>query len=284
VLIEQHTAVGSQAIRDHRVFQQNEGKLLTQDLLDRPDEYVFSIERYSVSVVSIIGWGRRINRINDPVAQTALAIMEGVDLVVPCNQITEVLPSVIRLPSWIWSYPSVCKAQARRAGRFFYLLSSEAVNRGENYAQRLLAAQADHGLSNEEIASLTSNLIGGGVDTTSSTIITFILAMCVFPEAQRKAHEELDGVIGLDRSPSIDDRESLPYVNAVVSEALRWRTVTILGGIPHAPIHDDEYRGYHIPKGTGIYGNIWAIHRHPREFPDPDNFRPERFVNGVGHP
>jgi hypothetical protein len=76
-----HTAVGTQAIRDHREFQQNEGKILTLDLLNDPDQYVLSIERYSVSVVSIVGWGRRINRINDPVAQAALAIMEGVDLV-----------------------------------------------------------------------------------------------------------------------------------------------------------------------------------------------------------
>ncbi|KAK5277026.1 hypothetical protein LTR40_010890, partial [Exophiala xenobiotica] len=45
---------------------------------------------------------------------------------------------------------------------------------------------------------------------------------------------------------------------------------------------DDEYRGYFIPKGTPITGNVWAIHRHPREFPDPDTFRPERYLGGSG--
>ena len=95
----------------------------------------------------------------------------------------------------------------------------------------------------------------GGVDTTSSSIISFILAMCVFPEAQRRGQQELDQLLGgSNRSAVLADQSSLPYINAIVSETLRWRTVTILGGIPHAPIQDDEYRDYHIPKGTGIYG------------------------------
>lgn len=272
-----HTAVGSQAIRDHQHFQSNEGIVLMHDLMMTPDKYVLCIERYSVSVASIIGWGRRIDKINDPVAQTALAIMEGVDLVVPCNQITEVIPALIRLPKILWSYPSVMRAAAKIGKQYFFDLSQEAVARGDNYAKRLLTAKDQQDLSEAEIASLTSNLIGGGVDTTSSSIISFILAMCVFVEVQKKGQAEIDKVLG-GRCPTIDDQDSLPYINAVVSEVLRWRTVTILGGIPHAPIQDDMYNNYHIPKGTGIYGNVWAIHRHPREFPAPDSFRPERFL------
>lgn len=115
-------------------------------------------------------------------------------------------------------------------------------------------------------------------------MISFILAMCVWPEVQRKAQEEIDRVVGRDRSPTWDDESSLPYITACVTEVLRWRTVTILGGIPHAPIQDDEYRGYRIPAGTPITGNVWAIHRNPREFPAPDSFRPERYLNGLERP
>jgi cytochrome P450 len=35
-----------------------------------------------------------------------------------------------------------------------------------------------------------------------------------------------------------------------------------------------------IPKSTWVQGNVWAIHHHEREFPDPDRFNPERFING----
>lgn len=231
-----------------------------------------------MSVASIVGWGRRIDKINDPVAQTALAIMEGVDLVVPCNQMTEIIPALINFPRFIWSYPAITRAAAKLGSQLFYELTEEAASKSDNYAKRIITASDSKDLSEAEVASLTSNLIGGGVDTTSSSIISFILAMCVFREVQEKAQKEIDEVLG-GRCPTIHDQASLPYICAVLSEVLRWRTVTILGGIPHAPIQDDEYMGYHIPKGTGIYGNVWAIHRHPREFPAPDSFRPERFIN-----
>jgi hypothetical protein len=84
--------------------------------------------------------------------------------------------------------------------------------------------------------------------------------------------------VGTQRLPDWDDEASLSYIKACVDESLRWRTVTILGGIPHAPSQDDVYNDYFIPKGTWITGNMWAINRNPDDFPEPDVFRPERFL------
>lgn len=274
-----HTVVGTQAVRGHYTIQANESKLLTRDLMADATTYVMSIERYSISVVSILGWGRRIDKINDYIAQTALKFMEGVDYIIPGAFWMESIPELARLPAWLYPLPSAIFNGAKHSQRYFYQLSKEAAQKpGDNFAKRIIEGQQEHGLADEDVASLTSNLIGGGVDTTSSSIITTILAMCAFPEAQRKAHEELDRVVGRDRSPVPSDETSLPYISALVEEALRWRTVTVLGGIPHAPTQDDFYRGYHIPAGTPIVGNVWAIHRNPRDFPDPDVFRPERFL------
>ncbi|KAI1624415.1 cytochrome P450 [Exophiala viscosa] len=276
-----HTVVGSQAVRGHYSVQANESKILTRNLMDDATTYVMSIERYSISVVSIIGWGRRIDRMNDYIGQTALKFMESVDYIVPGAFWMESIPQLARLPSWIYPLPSAIFNGAKHTQRYFYQLSKEAAQKpGDNFAKTIIKGQQEYGLADEDVAGLTANLIGGGVDTTSSSIITTILAMCAFPEAQREAHEELDRVVGRDRSPALSDETSLPYISAIVEEALRWRTVTVLGGIPHAPTHDDVYRGFHIPAGTPIIGNVWAIHRHPREFPDPDVFRPERFLNG----
>jgi cytochrome P450 len=144
----------------------------------------------------------------------------------------------------------------------------------------LIDSQDVQGLSDLEVATLTVNLIGGGVDTTSSTMISCIQAMCAFPEIQRKAQQEIDAVVGDNRSPTWEDADkNLPYMAALVQEVLRWRTVTILAGLPHAGTEDYECQGYLIPKGVPIIGNMWAIHRNPRDFPDPDVFRPERFLD-----
>ncbi|KAI8224302.1 hypothetical protein K4K54_005353 [Colletotrichum sp. SAR 10_86] len=135
-------------------------------------------------------------------------------------------------------------------------------------------------LSPKEIASLTGNLIGGGVDTTTTTILVFIFAMCAFPRVQQKAQEEIDRVLaGEPRPPRWEDEQSLPYCRALLTEIFRWRSAIALGGPPHAPTQDDVYNGMLIPAGTTIIGNLWAIHRNPRDYPNPDEVRPERFLD-----
>ena len=78
------------------------------------------------------------------------------------------------------------------------------------------------------------------------------------PEVQAKAQAELDAVVGPDRLPEHSDRVSLPYINAVVLEALRWHNVVPLG-VVHRSMSDDEYRGYYIPKGSVVFGNSWCV-------------------------
>ncbi|KAI8177662.1 hypothetical protein K4K51_005260 [Colletotrichum sp. SAR 10_75] len=95
--------------------------------------------------------------------------------------------------------------------------------------------------------------------------------MCAFPRVQQKAQEEIDRVLaGKPRPPRWEDEESLPYCRALLTEIFRWRSAIALGGPPHAPTQDDVYNGMLIPAGTTIIGNLWAIHRNPRDYPNPD--------------
>lgn len=87
-------------------------------------------------------------------------------------------------------------------------------------------------------------------DTSSSTLISFVLACVAFPEFLPKAWAELDRVVGHERSPDFDDQENLPYINAICSETLRWRSVAIIAGQPHANVEADVWNGYVIPKNT----------------------------------
>ncbi|KAG8770361.1 hypothetical protein FRC12_004305 [Ceratobasidium sp. 428] len=87
-------------------------------------------------------------------------------------------------------------------------------------------------------------LYGGGADTTVSAISTFFIAMIYYPKVQAIAQAEIDRVIGQDRLPTYSDRSSLPYIEALYKEVLRWRPVGPLG-VPHCldPDKDDVYRG-----------------------------------------
>lgn len=101
--------------------------------------------------------------------------------------------------------------------------------------------------------------------------------MVLYPEVQKKAHAEIDAVIGPNRIPDFDDRLSLPYINAIVKETTRWHSVAPLG-VPHMATDDDEYDGYYIPKGTVVIGNAWSIMHDPQAFKDPMEYQPERYL------
>ena len=97
--------------------------------------------------------------------------------------------------------------------------------------------------------------------------------MAMNPEVLRKAHAELDAVVGINRLPDFSDRPYLPYVNTIIKETMRWQMVLPLGkrffnillrlfimvGAPHMATEDDEYDGYFILKGTVIIGAAWYV-------------------------
>ena len=135
---------------------------------------------------------------------------------------------------------------SRRRGRnFFYALAEEAAKSPEEndcYSKRLFQEAPKYNLTETELSSLAGALFGAGSDTSSSTLISFFLACCAFPETLPKAWEELDRIVGPNRSPRFEDEPDLVYVKAFVKEVLRWRSVAILGGQPHAPIRDENYK------------------------------------------
>ena len=84
------------------------------------------------------------------------------------------------------------------------------------------------------------------------------LGVSLHPEVLRKAHAELDAVVGPHRLPDFGDRDSLPYINAIIKESLRWHSALPIG-LPHANVTDDEFRGYFIPAGTILIANTWYV-------------------------
>ncbi|KAJ8522810.1 hypothetical protein ONZ45_g643 [Pleurotus djamor] len=104
--------------------------------------------------------------------------------------------------------------------------------------------------------------------------------MLLYPDVQQRAQEELSAIT--DRLPESSDSPHLPYIQAVMLEVLRWEVVIPLG-VSHAVTSDDEYCGFHIPANSAITVNIWAIFNDPNRFPDPREFRPERFLTRPGN-
>lgn len=87
---------------------------------------------------------------------------------------------------------------------------------------------------------------------TASAVQMFFLAMVMYPEVQRTAQMELDSVVGRQRLPAFEDLPLLPYVEALISELLRWQPATPLGQCTCNPnvlfysTHDDSHCALHV--------------------------------------
>ncbi|KAJ7600343.1 cytochrome P450 [Mycena floridula] len=101
--------------------------------------------------------------------------------------------------------------------------------------------------------------------------------MVLHPECQHRCQEELDRVVGTDRLPEFEDRKSLPYLESVLQETLRWNPVVPLG-VPHRSTEDDIYKGMFIPKGSRVIPNIYAMNHDESKYSDPYSFNPSRFM------
>jgi cytochrome P450 len=87
-------------------------------------------------------------------------------------------------------------------------------------------------LTRSQLEFLGGVLIEGGTDTSAVTLVTFIQAMTKWREAQKNAQEEIDAVVGDDRSPVWSDYPKLPCVSMIIKEVMRWRPAAPLG-FPH---------------------------------------------------
>jgi cytochrome P450 len=121
------------------------------------------------------------------------------------------------------------------------------------------------------------DVMAGGIDTSATSIEWLIYILINHPEVQTKAQEELLRVVGPNRLPTFDDAENLPYLNAVISECFRFKHFAPFG-IPHSTTKDTTLGGYRVPKAAQVMINIYALHMDPENWKDPEEFRPERFL------
>ncbi|XP_067385750.1 25-hydroxyvitamin D-1 alpha hydroxylase, mitochondrial [Emydura macquarii macquarii] len=163
---------------------------------------------------------------------------------------------------------------------------AERVSRGETVEGKYLTHYlAREKLSMKSIYGNVTELLLAGVDTISSTLSWSLYELSRHPRVQALLQEEIARVMGGSPVPSAADVAQMPLLKAVVKEALRLYPV-IPGNarvISDRDIHVGEYL---IPRKTLITLCHYATSRDPRFFPEPDSFRPERWLqrDAAHHP
>ena len=149
-----------------------------------------------------------------------------------------------------------------------------------DYVAMLMSARdKDTGapMSERELIDEIMTLIVAGHETTASGLNWTWYLLAQHPQVEAKLHAEIDAAAQADaRAPSLLQLERLPYLRQVIDEALRlYPPGWVLSRRAIAP---DVLCGYTIAAGTNVLLPLYLLHRHPRYWPEPDQFRPERFA------
>ncbi|KAI1338226.1 cytochrome P450 [Xylariaceae sp. FL0016] len=257
----------------------HEAKRWLVRLLEDPDDFQFSLEDMASKVMCQLTWDDP--SLSEYCTKSAWGLLTQMS---PAGPITNVLTPLWHLPNFLnpWKV-----AERKRHDEQQAWWMERLVDTRENMAQGQQRScftrqylEKGHKRSNISGDYEASSVIGMmalvGIFTVAGPLSYWLVSMVHHPDWQATVQREVDEVCQ-GRLPTLADTPRLPVLRACIKETMRWKP-NVPTGVAHEMEADDVYRGYFLPKGTRILPLDWAFLRNPRKYPDPDNFRPERWL------
>ncbi|KAN0092733.1 Cytochrome P450, partial [Tylopilus felleus] len=290
-----HRKMYSAGLNKEASYQYNplaisKARQLIENLLDSPDDFAKHCKTFAAATIMAATYGYEVTPKDDPLVSKLEHFVGLFTNVLTPERAALLLafPFLAYIPSWMpggeyKQHAAQCRALAQDVLTNPVKYVMENMNAGtakDSFVRGLL----ETGKGEEEEAAIRAvgaSAFLGGAETSDSTVRVFILAMALHPEAQAKAQEEIDRVVGTQHLPDFGDRSNLPYVEAIYLETLRWRPV-VPCALPRLTATSDIYEGMYVPKGAIVLTNVWAIAHDETLFKDPMSFIPERHFTPDG--
>jgi cytochrome P450 len=152
-------------------------------------------------------------------------------------------------------------------------------DRGDLLSMLLLACdEHGQGMSERQVRDEVMTLMLAGHETTALALSWVFTLLQRHPEARGRLESELEQVLA-DRPAAPEDVPGLPYTQAVINETLRLYPPAYVTG--REAIRATSIGGVPIPRRHIVLVSMYTTHRDPRFFPEPDAFRPERWLDGL---
>ncbi|KAI0041968.1 cytochrome P450 [Auriscalpium vulgare] len=282
------------ALIQHRPMFEAKVHDFLERLKETPGELTMHLDKLQGAILMSLTYGYEIKSDGDLLATAQEAGQLALRVALPGALLVNHLPILQYLPNWFpgTGFRKLAErgrelGQAMRDSPVAFVKESMA----KGIAQPSIARDALESLNTagpdskpsavteQALRDACGSLYLAGFDTVVATLHKFFLVLALNPGVQRKAQAEVDAVTGRTRLPTFEDQPHLPYIEALCKELTRWQPVAPLL-FPRSVERDDTYRGYFIPKGSIVMTNAWALLQDPERFPEPDSFKPERFLTG----
>ncbi|MBD3947100.1 cytochrome P450 [Nocardioides ganghwensis] len=210
--------------------------------------------------------------LSDQAQDLLRATSDAADLVVRLGR------SILPRAEWTPTRTNLRLRSARRrldAGAAAIIAERRARDAGRG--DDLLGLLLDSGMHDGEVRDELVTMVIAGHETVAAALAWTLMLLAEHPDAQDRVRAELDSRPG--PVPLVGNRDRLPWTRAVVDEALRLYPPA--WAISRRSHRDDVLGGRAVPAGTLAIISPWLVHRRPDLWPDPESFRPERFVDGT---
>ena len=190
----------------------------------------------------------------------------------------------IFVPHWLPTPTNLrVRREVKQIEKILYRIIAEQRASGRDAGDllsMLLSAQDEDGsrMTDRQLRDETITLFLAGHETTASTLSWTWWLLARHPAVEAKLHAELDAVLG-DRAPTLDDLPKLRYTGHLITESLRLYPAA--WGMARLVVEDHEIAGYAVTKGMGVAMAQWVVHRDPRWYDAPEEFRPERWEDDL---
>ncbi|KNZ73921.1 O-methylsterigmatocystin oxidoreductase [Termitomyces sp. J132] len=282
------------SVSNYHALQLKHAYILLRNIMNLDPENPALLDRYlrrtTAAIVLEICYGHHVAEKGDEYVTLADSALAGITTSgVFGSYMVDYIPLLKHVPSWM---PG---AKFKRQAFKWKKLAMKMLNQPfDMVKEQMKRGSAEYCLTSAElerwfqegggedketiIKDVAATSYAAGSDTTLSTLATFFLAMVLHPEAQKKAQAELDRFVPHDRLPDFSDRDNLPYLECLVWECLRWNPAVNIA-LAHLLTENDDHKGYRIPKGTTVLGNIWTILHDNEHYPNPMEFKPDRYLD-----
>ncbi|KAI8982595.1 cytochrome P450 [Pilobolus umbonatus] len=263
----------------------NESFALVQRLISSTEKEAVSpmndLQLSSLNFISLALFGKRYQSIDDPefiaASEVVVKSIEFASFDLDLSYFFPIAGVIFRNTSTAEKIRKFIETE--RDPTMQTLIKNAIEREGDNLIKAIVSDEYD--FTPDEVASLTSDLLNGGTDTTATSLCWAFAILCHHPDIQDKVYEEMKSFVKKhNHLPNYTERSETPYTLSFMREVARFRSVTNFGA-PHSTTEDVVVDGYFIPANTTIIASMDTMNMSRNVFDNPEEFNPDRYKGNV---
>jgi len=244
--------------------------------------YVPELEKFiyafSTEGIASVMFDYRIRVLNDPVPESAQKFLSSLqETFLHLSRLVYSLPFYYYFNTPTWNKYTKSMNELENLSRKF-VLTAEEQNKNKPSEERvdLMHFMNQSGVDQQQALMNSSTMFFLGSDSTTNSLLWIIYNIGRFPAVQETLRKEVRSVLGNDKPMTSESLRQMKYLRNTIKESMRLTpTLHILVKSLDDPI---VISNYEVPRNSPILLPLWVVNKNPTYFPDPYNFKPERFL------